>query len=107
MIRFFPSLRNQLVAFFVLLCLSSYVLAGCPATPASVLSIWNPANLQQMAYALGLLMIVIQGLRYIIADSAQERAEVKKGLMYIVIGLLVVYGYQNLTGLYCDVAGIT
>ncbi|MCX6695777.1 MAG: hypothetical protein NTU61_05730 [Candidatus Altiarchaeota archaeon] len=91
-----------------MLLLSTNVFAltihACPATAVS--SVWSPASLQRMAYALGLLMVLVQGVRYIIADSAQERADVKKGLIYIVVGLLVVSGYTMLTDLYCTIAGL-
>ena len=103
---FYSRLKVLPMVLCILSHLSSCALAGCPPSAMSG-GVWNPANLQTMAYALGLLMVVVQGLRYIIADSAQERADVKKGLIYVVVGLLVVSGYTNLTNLYCDIAGIT
>jgi len=106
MARVFHRIRILFAGIQVLLQLSPYVLA-CGTAPASVTAIWSPANLQNMAYALGLLMVVIQGIRYIISDSAQEKAEVKKGLLYVVVGVLVVSGYTNLTDMYCSIAGVS
>ena len=104
---FYPRIRVLLIGLFIMSHLSQYVLAaGCGNPPANLNNIWNPKNLQSMAYALALLMVVIQGVRYIVADSAQERAEVKKGLIYIVIGLLVVQGYSIMMDLYCDIANV-
>lgn len=51
---------------------------------------WNPSNFQGMAFALATLLLAIQGLRYLISDSPDERKKIKKGLMYIIIGLLIV-----------------
>ena len=45
----------------------------------------------QLADALGLLVISLMGGRWIIADSASERSEAKKGIIYVVVGLLVVH----------------
>jgi len=59
-------------------------------------------DLQQMAAALGMLLILIMGVRWIIADSAQERSEAKKGIMYVVVGLLIIYSVNRIIcGLYC------
>ena len=100
-------IRVLFAGCYLLLHLSQYVLAGCGTMPASVAAIWNPGNLQYVGYTLGILMVIIQGVRYITADSAQERSDVKKGLIYVVIGILVIKGYTSLTDFYCDIAGIT
>jgi hypothetical protein len=55
----------------------------------------------QLADALGLLIISLMGARWMVADSAQERAEAKKGIIYVVVGLLVVHSMGRLIdGLY-------
>ncbi|MFH0859957.1 MAG: pilin [Candidatus Altiarchaeota archaeon] len=48
-------------------------------------------GLVTVAAALGVLMISIQGLKWVTSDTPQDRADAKKGLEYILIGLLVVY----------------
>lgn len=75
-----------------------------------------------VAAAMGVLMIAIQGLKWVTSDTPQDRAEAKKGLIYILLGLLVValagaivcglYGYvlsrygigcsMGLSGCSCD-----
>lgn len=95
--------RVLLLTAYALLSISTPAFAACsPST-----SVWNPVDLQNVAYALGLLMVVVLGVKYIISDSAQERSDVKKGLIYVVIGLLVVSGYMNLINMYCSIASIT
>lgn len=59
-------------------------------------------SMQTLAYGLGWLMMVIMGIKWIIADSPNERADSKKGMIYIIIGLLIVRSACNLITLYCD-----
>ena len=61
----------------------------------------NVASMKNLAYALAWIMMVLMGVKWIIADSPNERAEAKKGMIYIVIGLLVVVSAGNLLCLYC------
>jgi len=65
------------------------------------------ASLATLAYALGWIMMVIMGIKWIVADSPNERADAKKGMMYILIGLLVVRSAGSLLRLYCDTANTT
>lgn len=54
------------------------------------------------AAALGTLLIAVQGLRWIISESPQGRAEAKKGIIWTIIGLIIAYLAVNLVcGLYC------
>ena len=63
-------------------------------------------SLCQLADALGLLIISLMGAKWIVADSAQERAEAKKGIIYVIVGLLVVHSMATLVDrLYCIPAG--
>ena len=60
-------------------------------------------GLKAAASALGWLMMVIMGGKWIIADSANERAEAKKGMIYIVVGLLIIAsGACLIKKVYCD-----
>jgi hypothetical protein len=85
---------RALIAAAVLVLLASSV----AAQPAWI------GNLRRVAYALGWLMMVFMGLRWIIADSPNDRADAKKGMIYIVIGLLVVASACDLLSLYCTTA---
>ena len=81
--------------YLVFLCLS--LLSG------SVSAQWI-ASLATVAYALGWIMMIIMGIKWIIADSPNERADAKKGMMYVVVGLLVVRSMGSLIALYCVTA---
>jgi NADH:ubiquinone oxidoreductase subunit 5 (subunit L)/multisubunit Na+/H+ antiporter MnhA subunit len=59
-------------------------------------------SLSMVAYSLGWLMMVFMGVKWIVADSPNERADAKKGMIYVVIGLLIVRSAQSLLNLYCD-----
>jgi len=61
-------------------------------------------GLKQIAVALGWVMMIIMGVKWITSDAASDRADAKKGMIYIVIGLLVVALSCNLLCLYCDAA---
>ena len=59
-------------------------------------------TLQQVAYTLGWLMMVLMGVKWIVADSPNERADAKKSMIYVVLGLLVVASACGLLHMYCD-----
>jgi|GEM_PF-1301242 len=61
-------------------------------------------GLKQIAVALGWIMMVIMGIKWMTADSASDRADAKKGMLYIVIGLLLVAAACNLLCIYCCAA---
>lgn len=49
------------------------------------------------------VMFAIQGLRWVMSDTPQDRMEAKKGIMYIIIGLLVVYMAATMVSvIYCE-----
>jgi FtsH-binding integral membrane protein len=60
------------------------------------------AALKTVAAALGVLLISVQGLKYVTAESPDDRAEAKKGLIWIIMGLLIAAVAANIVcGLYC------
>jgi L-lysine 2,3-aminomutase len=61
-------------------------------------------GLRAVALPAGWLFMVIQGLRWIAADSANERGDSKKGMIYIVIALLLVSSACSLMCVYCSAA---
>lgn len=58
----------------------------------------------KLVYALGWLMLTVLGMKWIVAESTQERLDAKKGMIYIVVGLLVVRVICNLIAFYCQAA---
>jgi hypothetical protein len=79
------------------LCLLSG--AAAAAMPAWV------GDLASVGYALGYIMMVFMGVKWIVADSPNDRAEAKKGILYIVIGLLIIASATDLLNrLYCTTA---
>jgi len=59
-------------------------------------------NLRMVAYSLGWLMMVLMGVKWIVADSPNERADAKKSMIYVIIGLLVVASACGLLQIYCN-----
>ena len=88
--------RRMWMFLLVLNVLSATVVSGPPNIAAWIVS------MKSLAYALGWLMMVLMGIKWIIADSPNERAEAKKGMIYVIIGLLVVRSACNLICLYCN-----
>ncbi|GEM_PF-1483608 len=61
----------------------------------------NKAFLQVVA-GLAVLLIAVHALRYVTSDNPQERADIKKGIIYIIIGVLIAYLAAELVeGIYC------
>jgi hypothetical protein len=85
----------------LLLSLLNLLVLTAEAGGGGPMGTWLP-GLEKLAYALGWMMMVIMGVKWIIADSPNERADAKKGMIYIVIGLLVVRSSGQLIKLYCD-----
>ncbi|MFC2154388.1 pilin [Candidatus Altiarchaeota archaeon] len=85
---------------FVLLLASNLASAGGePNTSMAELC----EALYIVAGFLASLMFVLQGVRWIMSESPQDRMEAKKAIMYIIIGLLVVYMAAILVStLYCN-----
>ena len=61
-------------------------------------------DLRRIAFALGWIMMVFMGVKWIVSDSANDRSDAKKGMIYIVIGLLIVASACQLIQLYCNTA---
>jgi len=85
---------------FLTVLLSSLALATPPSGRTEMMQV-NQAVLEVVA-ALAVVMIAVHALRYVTSDNPQERADIKKGLEYIVIGLLIAYLARSLVkGIYC------
>ena len=61
-------------------------------------------SLQQVGFALGWLMMVLMGLRWIASESSSDRGASKKGMIEIVVGLLVIAAVCDLIWLFCNTA---
>lgn len=73
------------------------------ATLASAQMSEIQVGLFTLAAALAVLMIAIQGVRWVIADEPKHRAEAKQGLVWTIIGLIVAYLSVTIVyGLYCS-----
>jgi len=59
-------------------------------------------SLRAATFGLGWIMMALMGVRWIISDSPNERADVKKSMIYIVLGVLIVANACNLLQMYCD-----
>jgi len=60
--------------------------------------------LRYFAGALAVLMFSFQGLRWVLSESPEDRAEAKKGMIYVIVGLIAVYIAANIVcGIYGSV----
>ena len=76
------SLGYMRVVLVVVILIKSVFASGTPDMP------FKPDSLVGVANMLGALMIVLLGVKWIIADAAQERNDIKKGCQNkIFIGL--------------------
>lgn len=92
--------RKSLVLVSVLFFLSGFAAADEMGELVSALKV--------IAAALAVLLISVQGLKYVTAEAPDDRAEAKKGLIWIIVGLLVVAIAANLVcGLYCNAIATT
>lgn len=54
--------------------------------------------------ALGMFVLALLGLRFLSSDNPQERNAMKKGMIYVVLGLLVVaLAYTLVYEIYCAI----
>lgn len=82
------------------------LLAGLASAQSEMIDLIRA--LKRIAAALGALLIAVQGLKYVTAESPDDRAEAKKGLIWIIVGLLVAAISAYLVcGLYCAAISTT
>lgn len=87
----FNSIRKRLIATVTFLLFYSQVaLAACGTTSVSAELTEINSGLMVVAAALGTLMIAIMGVKWIMSENPQEREDAKKGVIYVIIGLLLV-----------------
>lgn len=79
------------------------VLLFFPATVSAVYESIDEANkaIRGVGAALAVLLFSIQGLKWVTSETPQDRAEAKKGIIYIIIGLLFLkLAFHLVCGLY-------
>jgi len=86
----FVPVLQAIIMVFVIAVSTSF--AGMPPGTTSGVepAAFEATGLETLAAALATLMIAIQGIRYLITEAPKQRKEIKKGLIYIVVGLFVV-----------------
>lgn len=95
---------KRLILIFSVFVLSAAMACACPGSGVPVPTELTDliVGLQTVAGALGALMIAIEGVRWIIADNPTERSEAKKGIIYVIVGLIVVLAAVGIVdALYC------
>lgn len=65
--------------------------------------IWNLySEMKSVGAALGALVIVYAGLRWIMAENPQDRDDAKKAVIYTIVGLLVIAVAKEIVdAIYC------
>jgi hypothetical protein len=95
--------RNAIIHLLVVYLISAFSVASDLDGSLSLMK--TPIeSMKTLAYALGWFMMVIMGLRWIVADSAEERGDAKKGLVYIAMALVVVSSICGIMCIYCSSA---
>ena len=85
---------------FLLLSAGLGFATGCAADMPTLtrVMIW----LRQIGWPLGLFMMVYMGIKWIISEGPEERENARRGLIYVVIGLILLQGAIQLAyGLLC------
>jgi putative Mn2+ efflux pump MntP len=95
--------KNPMILKYALaLALSaSYAMASAPG--AAIMGF--VPGLKSVATALGYVLMMVMGVKWIVQESPNDRAEAKKGMMYIVVGLLLVASVDSLVQLANPVSG--
>ena len=88
--------KTVIAAAWILISSALWVSA---TTPSDIIQ-----PMTRLIYALGWLMLTILGVKWVTAESTQERLDTKKGMVYIVVGLLIVRVICNLIAFYCQAA---
>jgi len=105
----FESRKIRLTSALLLLVLPTVQAFTCPILNPShpehaniVALLRLRDSLLYLSIALGVLFISIQGIQWIVADNPQDRANVKKTLQFLLIGLLLLNVIPYIvTNVYC------
>jgi NADH:ubiquinone oxidoreductase subunit 2 (subunit N) len=95
--------RARIALISLVLLLSFTSLVNAAPTAVDEVGEINRA-MRSIAAALAILIISIQGLKWVTSDTPAERAEAKKGMTYIILGVVVVYLAAHIV---CGLYGLT
>jgi hypothetical protein len=63
-------------------------------------------SMKLVSFALGWFMMVVMGIKWIVSENTNDRGDAKKGMIYIILGLLVIANLCNFYDLYCYAANM-
>lgn len=95
--------RSLLIAFFAFMATASVVAADSNASDAQSLSnILAPLNkvknlVLSVAGVIAVIFLVINGIKWMFADTPQAKEEAKRGLQGAIIGLIIIAAAFPLT----------
>lgn len=82
---------NSTSIFYVVTLLLLATVVSAASVPPEMTEIWNLNDgIKQVGAALGMLVIAHAGLRWVTAESPQDRDDAKKTIIYVMMGLFVV-----------------
>lgn len=89
---------TRFALLLTVLALITTVEASAPALPSTFVNTMQEVEsiLLQIGSALGALMIAIEGVKWVSAQSPQDRESAKKGVIYVMIGLMLLKGSENI-----------
>jgi choline-glycine betaine transporter len=95
------SISGDISKLFILLSIVSIVFSsGCDNLVNTFIDVSDlKSEVAGLASSLGLLMIIIQGLHWIISDQPETRDECKKGIIYVLLALIMVSSADMIVGL--------
>jgi len=92
-------MKNKLVFTFIYLALIpvAYAGGGCWATTDESRDQLDhfASQLQIVGYPLALFMLTWQGIKWSSSTSPQEKQNAKRGVIYVLIGVLMLYGGKD------------
>lgn len=92
--------KHALLVPLLLIAVQTVTAGGCDTSiaPLNDMMIW----LAQIANPLGLFMMIYMGIKWSMAEGAEDRENARRGIIYVVIGLLLVQVSDDLIyQLYC------
>jgi|GEM_PF-6225810 len=83
-------MRVKTAFALIILWLADTVSAQCANNLPTLLNVmvW----LQQIGWPLAFFMLVYMGIKWMISEGPQERENARRGVIYVIIGLLLLVG---------------
>lgn len=90
--------RKDTLRILAVLLIPAIAQPACAELPATLFT--TIQEVQQILLiagsALGALMILFEGIMWLTAQSPVEREDAKKGILYVLIGLFLLKGAENI-----------